>query len=303
MPLYKSAQILELDEDILNNIDDDQVILYEEKPDMEDVVELHHGEEPEGLKAVELSFSLPMLPGSDAPVVEEMPEEIEIEEGKSDKKDGDKNKAEDTLEVDDPWSSWKKKGPGSVTQWAHDMMTFIPAHSGKEIFGAERAIAYLKKVVRELSGAVQTDLKGEINISDLEGIRSEILGGIERLENHKEKLEKQYNKKKTSEQYSEIVKEGQKAAGVGHVVVTVPQLISSLARTAINSSISAGKDIEVVVGNLVKQFDLNNREQVELYQTLCDMNYPLRRPRCLDFDKEFDATSVDNNDYMANYYS
>lgn len=300
MSLYKIAQILNVEDDITEIADDDQVILYETRPSKDEVIEMHS--DPEEM--LEVGFALPMLPGSNAAPLEVICDPVEVKEEKEEEKEEkkDKNKAADELEVDDPWGSWKKKGPGSVVNWAQDMLSFVPTHSGREIFGIERAIAFLERMLKELSAAVRTDLKGEIDIAQLEHIKNEVVGGIERLETHKDKLEKEYRKgKKTSEQQNTMVKEGQKAAHVGNIVITVPLLISSIARTAINSSVSSGKDLEHTVDMLIKNFDLNAREQMELIQLLSDMNWPIRRPRMTALDAKIDWTSSDTLDYSAQY--
>jgi hypothetical protein len=65
--------------------------------------------------------------------------------------------------------------------------------------------------------------------------------------------------------------------------------------------VSAGKDIERTADYFIKKFNLNARDQMELFQLLSDMNYTVRRPRGLSTDEEFDSTSSDNVDFMANY--
>ena len=98
-----------------------------------------------------------------------------------------------------------------------------------------------------------------------------------------------------------MVKKAQKATHVGGIIVTVPLLISSIARTCINSMVSAGKDIEDVFDKLAKKYDLTSREEMETMQLLADMGYPMRRPRGYLRDEEIDTTSVDNFDWNANY--
>ena len=74
-----------------------------------------------------------------------------------------------------------------------------------------------------------------------------------------------------------------------------------MARTCINSMVSAGKDIEDCFGTIVKKYDLSNREQAELFQLLADMGYSIRRPRGHLLNEEIDYTSEDNLDWSPNY--
>jgi hypothetical protein len=42
---------------------------------------------------------------------------------------------------------------------------------------------------------------------------------------------------------------------------------------------------------------------MELLQLLSDMGYAIQKPRGDKLDEKFDRSSVDNNDYIAQYYS
>lgn len=295
MPLYKSSQLMNADDDFQNFGDEDEVVLYEDKPSEEDVIEMH---EPE-TETVEISFKLPPLPGSDA----EMPLEVSTDDVEEDDKKGKKDKNDlsegNELEVKDP-SDYRSYKPGDLAHWAQYMFNNIPRHNG-ETMGIERTISYLKRFDGDLSRAIANDYKGEANIGLLEQARSEIYNGIERLEDALEKIKAGRKKKATVD--SELVKEGQKATHVGGIIVTVPIFISRLARICINGQVSAGHDIEDLYGRLVKKYALDNQQQAELMQLLFDMGYPLRRDRGYNIDELIDETSSDNFDWAANYPS
>ena len=97
------------------------------------------------------------------------------------------------------------------------------------------------------------------------------------------------------------MKEAQKITGVQGVFVTVPLLISRIARVCINGMVSAGHDIEDLYARQVKFYKLSDREQAEVMQLLFDMGYPMRQDRGFMPDQEFDPGSSDNMDYAANY--
>jgi len=170
----------------------------------------------------------------------------------------------------------------------------------------ERAMSYLEALDREISRAVRSDINGEIDIADVEKARTAIYEGIERLQKRLDAIQekirpKRKQKKKKADDSDNIVKEGQKATHVGGIVVTVPLLISSIARTCINSMVSAGKDIEDVFDKLAKKYDLTPREEMETMQLLSDMGYAMRRPRGYNRDEEIDTASSDNFDWMQNF--
>src|ERR1700733_8132206 len=283
MPLYKQAQQL-LADDFENFGDEDEVVLYEDKPSMEDVVELHQPDSD----AMEITFKLPTLPGSDAEMPLEVSTEDPVEVQSKGKKEKDDNKAVD-LEVMDPW---KSPAPGDILAWVHERLQNLPRHSGKETTGIERTIAAMKRINQEISKAIANDYDGKVDIARLENARREIFDGIHRLEDAKDKIEESsYKRKKAVVEDDGLVKEGKKTTHVGGIIITVPLLISNIARTAINSTVSAGKDLEITVAELVKKYALSDREQMELFQLLRDMNYPLGRPRGSKNDEKIDTKS------------
>lgn len=314
MALFKSAQNYFEADDIIDLGDDDDVILYDERPSEDEVIELHsdldeaqeedenehHEHDHSGhMHGEAVVFELPKLPGCDAVEVEPLevssldPIEV-LDEGEKEtkSKSSDKEDANDS----DPWTTLDKKGPKHIVQWAQDMVKTLPRHSGKEILGVERVIACFDKMLRAISKCIQSDIRGEADIEAVEKVRNELLAGKRRLEKHREALEKMQSV--AMDEKDGLVKKAQKT---GNFVVCVPVLISSIARTAINSTVSAGKDLEKVVAQLIKEYELNKREQAELFQVLADSNFPLFRPRGYEFDAKIDKTSPDNFDWATNY--
>jgi hypothetical protein len=295
MSLYKVAQDMNIGDDVADFGNEDEVILYEDLPSKDDVIEMHRPDEDE----LDITLKLPHLPGSDAgPIEVSTDDEVEVKE--KDKKKEDKN----DLEVNDPWS-WqsKSKEPNGVLNWVSERFSSIPRHSGRDTAGIERAVSYLRKLNAEMSKAAANDYESKIDIGKFEMARREIYSAIERLEKAKEQLEQNNYKKKKGDLTQEgLVKEA-KQMTVGGIIITVPLLISIIASTCINSMVSAGKDIELVADGLIKKYNLNDREQLELIGLLTNMGYFIQKPRGDKLDEKFDRSSVDNNDYIAQYYS
>lgn len=226
---------------------------------------------------------------------------------------------EEVIVDDDPWSALSSmlssKKMGGYLAWLSRMMQRapegspwgIPSHSGRDSAGIERAIAYLEELNKSISKAARFDFKNEIAIEALEKARDEIQTGIDRLEDRlsqiiSSKYPKNKKKKKADEDSDEMVK----TAGsprINGITVTVDLLISSLARSCINGMVSAGHDIERTFVALAKEYELNSREKLCLAQLLDDMGYTVRRDLGMPLDKEIDTTSVDNVNFMANYYA
>jgi hypothetical protein len=98
-----------------------------------------------------------------------------------------------------------------------------------------------------------------------------------------------------------LVKSAQKITGVQGVYVTVPLLISRVARVCINGTVSAGHDIEDLYKRQVSKYKLDDREQAEVRQLLWDMGYPLREDRGYFPSDDLEVFDTDNMDWSANY--
>lgn len=98
-----------------------------------------------------------------------------------------------------------------------------------------------------------------------------------------------------------FIKEAQKIMGVSGVMITVPLLISRIARVCVNGTVSAGHDIEDIYQRQVKKYSLNEREQAEVRQLLADMGYAMREDRGFFPDDDLEVSDSDNMDWAANY--
>lgn len=297
MALYKSAQFLADDKEPTEiNLDD--IVLYDELPSKEDVLEVHQSEEPK----IDIVFKLPHMPG--APDVE--PEELEVscpEEGEKKEDAKDESKANDAeVAVADIWDL-KHGGMKSVIKNIENLLSNIPKHSGKDKTGIERVISFLDRALKEVSKVVQNDYNGEIDISKLEHLCSEMEDGKDRCEQALEKMRAKKDKKKKAELEADMVKEGQRAVYTGGMVVTVPLLISAIARLIINGHVSAGHGLEHLYDQMTKKHGLDKNQKLELRQLLADMSYPMTRSdRLIDpSEDDFDSRSSDNGDFSAHY--
>lgn len=243
------------------------------------------------------SFSLPHLPGSDFDVSDE--EEILV----------DDTEAEDVEVQDlDKWD-WKGYGLDKFPLWLQERVDTCPRHTGKDLSGIERCIAYFKEVLSAIPKAMRSDIKGELTpqaVAQVEVIRDEMHKAVERLEDRADKIEENKYKKtkaktKKAGEESSIVKTAQKITGIEGLYVSVPLLIYSLARTCINGSVSAGHDIDDMFNRLSKKFKLSEREKYELISTIENMGWVVRRDGGSLAGEDIEAGSEDNFDFSAQY--
>ena len=200
---------------------------------------------------------------------------------------------------DDPWH-WKDLK--NLPAWNKNRHASIPKHSGRDISGLERVIAYMKTWLRQLSKATQSDINGVLDIKYVEDARNQIEDGIQRCDDRINQLNMYKKKKRAQEDPEGFKKEAQKITGVnGGVTVTVPLIISHLARIMINGTVSAGHDMEDMFVKLADKFDLTLRERHELIQLVQDMGYPIRLDRAYAGEDTKDYYKKDHFDLAQNF--
>lgn len=268
------------------------VVVYDTFPSEEVVIESHddgHEHEHEPVEVEEFSeasgqddFDLPRYPG--AP--EEVQDSLEVDD------------EEVEIEEEQPKSIWDVERYPSLEVWLKERCSAdnIPQHRAgqdpDDLFKVRRTISYLKKVLNKAADMVAGDFDKEIDVAVVGPMLNKIEESIERLEDLESELEDKKKKKRKKAEVSDgLVKEGQKATHVGGIIVTVPLLISRLARVCINGTVSGGHDIEDLFERQVKEYDLSKREQAELMQLLSDMNYPVRRDRGFSIDEKHDSSN------------
>ena len=212
----------------------------------------------------------------------------------------------DKKKKNEKWD-WESKGPHGFVTWVKERIETVPNHSGYDSAGLERACAYLERLDNEISKAMRLDLDGELDANKIEEVRASIDDGISRLQQRLDKVKKNKKssrKKKASDEDFEttgLVKEAQKITGVQGVYVTVPLLISRIARVCINGMVSAGHDIEDLYARQVKYYKLSDREQAEVQQLLFDMGYPLRQDRGFSPENQLEVNDSNGMDWAANF--
>lgn len=249
---------------------------------------------------IEVQLELVDLPGA-PPGTKDPEPPIEVHEDEDKALVVDENTAE--TKKNEKWD-WAKRGPTGFIAWVKERCDDVPKHSGYDSAGLERAVAYLERLDNEVSKAMRMDLDGELDANQIEKVRAIIDNGVERLHDRLDKVKtsrKKTRKKKSELELDGMVKEAQKITGVHGVIVTVPLLISRIARVCINGMVSGGHDIEDIYANQVKKYKLTEREQAETMQLLADMGYAVRQDRGYMPDEEVDPTSSDNFDWAANY--
>lgn len=238
------------------------------------------------------------LAGPDPEPVIEVTEE-DTKKDKSEAEDADPAKAA----KDAKWD-WSSRGAKGFIAWVKERCDDVPKHSGYDTAGLERAIAYLERLDNEVSKAMRLDIDGELDANQVEKVRAIIDNGIERLHDRLDKVKssKKKTRKKKAGDYSDgFQKEAQKITGVQGVFVTVPLLISRIARVCINGMVSGGHDIEDLYSRQVKFYKLNDREQAEVMQLLADMGYAVRQDRGFSPEEQPEVDDTNGMDFGANY--
>lgn len=272
------------------HIDADSVFIVNEPLDIDIVVEDIPG-----------AGSLQDLPL----IVEEEEEEVKEAPSKASEKEPtqDENDAKKSSKKKEKWD-WESKGADGFVSWIKERLDSVPRHSGMDTAGLERAISYLERLDSEISKAMRLDLDGDLDANKIEEVRAKIDDGLSRLHDRLEKVKKvkkSYKKKKAEFESDLMVKEAQKITGVQGIYVTVPLLVSRIARVCINGMVSAGHDIEDLYNRQVDYYKLNNREQAEVMQLLSDMGYPMRQDRGFLPKDALEVSDSNGMDWASQY--
>lgn len=226
-------------------------------------------------------------------------------------------------------TNWENdKDPSKFIDYIKVKLTQIPRWSGKTIPGAERAISYLKSLENEASKAMRSDFNGVIDEEELDKIRKDVDNMIFRLENHIERLEKG-----ASQQRVRFISQGEcskcgsnapmwikpdtneqvcmscdtpngsieKTAGTPTVNVFMTPFERSIVSTAINATVSGGKNINEVFAGLDKKYKFSDRERLAFTQLLADYGYPLYLDRGRVGDKDKHPSDGEGVDWQTNY--
>jgi hypothetical protein len=199
---------------------------------------------------------------------------------------------------------WKWE-PKTFLVWLKNMFDNVPTHSGHDSTGLEKAISYFEALDREITKAMRSDYKNEIDNAQAETAREQIENGIERLVDRLKQVNtskyKRKAKKKASDDSEGLIKEAQKATRINGITITVPLLISRIARVCINGTVSAGHDIEDMFERQATEYNLDKRERAELSQLIADMGWPMIQDRGFAPGTNVDMARSDNYDWGANF--
>ena len=239
--------------------------------------------------------------------------------------------------AEDRPTDWANDGDHSqFVQYLKDKMSKVPRHNGDKIPGCERACAYLKSLDNEISKAMRSDLDGKIDENEVDALRKQISDGVERLEKQIKKLRSSL--KKGGEIEVKLVATGQcekceavtplwhdiandrmvclhcdatatgdngelkKEAGTPILNVYMSGFESAIVRTIVNSSVSAGNNIEETYQLLKNKYNFTPREELTIQQLVADYGFPVFKDRGR-LNEESDPAAGDGVDWASNYHA
>jgi len=253
--------------------------------EVSDNIEVSDDDEPDEI--IFILDDIPGAPNAQEIIIQDDDDNVEVQ-------------GEDPADVD----LWKWQ-PSSFLDWLKGMFKGVPSHSGYDTTGLEKAISYFEALDREITRAMRTDFKNEIDSAKAERAREQIEDGLERLVERLENIKKtkfkgRGKKSKSWAEETGIIKEAG-TANITGITITVPLLISRIARVCINGMVSAGHDIEDMFEKQAQEYDLDKRERAELSQLLSDMGFPMLQDRGFPVGEPVEIWKNDNFDWSSNY--
>jgi len=233
-------------------------------------------------------------------------------------------------------TNWADDGDHSkFIAYVRDRMGNIPRHSGETVSGCERAKSYIKHIRdHDISKAMRSDHNGLIDEQQVDAIRKEIDGMIEQLDR---KIKQLSGSKKHADINARIISHGHcdkcdteapmwhdvgnhklvcmsceaeeqddgelsKTATTPSVNVYMNAFEQAVVATIINSTVSAGRNIEETYEKLKNKYNFTPREELALQQLIANYGYPIHKDRGL-LNEEADPTASTGVDFQTNYYA
>jgi len=255
-----------------------------------------------------------LVPGSEAPLRDKV----------------DEQKADAPKEMD--WLNDKEHS--KFPAYFDAKLKAIPKHSGETIPGCERAKFYLKDLLRELSSAARSDVGAKVDEMWSEKQYQEINKMIARLDQQLEVLQ---SKNASPNISTRLVAEGNcekcatiapmwhdtendkliclhceaevedngvlsKTAGTPVLNVFMTPFERAIVSTMINSSVSAGRNIEESYEHLKNKYNFTPREELAIQQLITDYGYPLLKDRAR-LNEPHDPADGSGIDFSTSYHS
>ncbi len=180
----------------------------------------------------------------------------------------------------------------------------IPSHDGGSIVAIERAINFLNKINKEISEAVRMDSENNLDVGELEKIRTNIYNDISVLKERIKKLEKKL-KTKADDESSEIVKQSDfnKEATTAKIQLVMTPFERAITGIIVNAVVSAGHPMDEVYEHLKDKYELDDREELAILQILMDMGYPIFKDRGTFGESNTEGGQNRGVDFMRNYFA
>lgn len=285
----------------------------------------------------ELLFENDFLEEEDAPIgLDDEPALVEQDEGEIIIDNGlvpgsslkfDDSKEDETEEEKEEEIWENTKNPKLFLDYLKVSLDNIPSHSGKTVPGCERALAYLKNLENEISHAMKRDFKSDIDEIELDKIHRQMKQMMDRLERQIDKLRKFGHEKvnfiaegtckkcgSEAPLWLDINGEEQvclacdskakpirKEATTPIPTVYMTPFERAVVGTIINSTVSAGKNIEEVYTHMKNKYNFTPREELSFIQLLKDHGYPILIDRGR-INENVNQSSGDSLEFITQYY-
>lgn len=182
-------------------------------------IEIIELDDPQDQTEVEDAPAQKLLPGSLGPMLDALSGDDEASNDDAEEKETD----------------WENDGDhGKFMFHVRRKLDNIPRHSGSTTVGCEKAIAFLKRLDREISKAIQSDEDNVIDEHEAEGIRDTIMEFVDQLEGAHEKLMGGKRKKKASVWVGkEVVARLNDGADIQYFLPVIKDEVEELVRVAL----------------------------------------------------------------------
>ena len=172
----------------------------------------------------------------------------------------------------------------------------------------ERGLAQLKKLDHYVSQALREDYDSYLDLKSIDNVRNTIEKNIDDTEyamdgmTHMKRERKKMRRRRGEDEGVDLVKEAQTPHFNG-MQIHISAFERAIVGALMNGRASGGRDIEELYTEAKSRYNINDREELAIFQILTDMGLPTFKDR-LRIGKSSDPTRTEGfGEWQSQYYA
>ena len=217
-------------------------------------------------------------------------------------------------EQEDKDKNWLSSGkPEHFVSFLDDEIKRIkrPSDVRGNVCLMERALGQWKRLDNFISKALRNDYDGEVDVSFVDKVRTMVEQNIEELEDmlyniqslRRNRRQLKRRNRRAEDETDDFVKEAGTPDFAG-IQVNISAFERAIVGALINGKVSGGKNIEELYTIAKKKYNIDDRQELAIFQILADFGYPVFKDRIKIGDETIDPESTESEgEWQRQYYA